>query len=156
MLLMKGVISIAAAISTLLPAALIAYHASERTEIRVRLINALSGKPFAGRDQQLFGTNTPSGLPRRDILFHLQTKTGADGVAYFFINPPLPYRLLPESAQIGGCAWHGAPPIITDQVLKLGYVGPNECARRNQKFHWQDVRAQPGEIIIFAVEPRGP
>jgi hypothetical protein len=153
---MRGVARIVAAITTLLSTPLTAYHASEKTEIRIRLINALSGKPFAGRNLQLFGTDTPSGLPGKDILFHLQEKTGADGVARFFINRPLPYRLLPESAQIGGCAWHGAPPIITDQVLKSGYVGPNECARKNQRFRWQDVKAQPAEIVIFAVEPRGP
>jgi hypothetical protein len=134
---------------------LTASHASSKTEIRVRLINAISGTPCAGRDQQLFGTNTPLGLPGRDILFHLERKTGSDGVAHFFIDPPLPSRLLPESAQTGGCAWHGAPPIMTEQVLKSGYVGPNDCAQRNQRFHWQNIKAEPGEIILFVVEPRG-
>jgi len=154
---MKAAVRVGAVISVLmLTAFLIAYGATEKTEIRVRLINAVSGKPFAGRDQQLFGTNTRSGLPGKDILFHLQTKTGADGVARFFISPPLPYRLLPTSAQTGGCAWHGAPEIITEELLKSGYVGPNECAHKNQPFHWQDIKAEPGEIILFVVEPRGP
>lgn len=129
---------------------------SEKTDIRVRLINALSGKPFVGRDQQLFGTNARSGPPHGDIVFHLQAKTGPDGIAHFLIGAPLPYRLIPTSAQTGGCAWHGAPPIVTEDVLQSGWVGPNTCARKNQSFHWQDVKAEPGEIILFVVEPRGP
>ncbi len=151
---MKSVIAMWGVI-LLSPSQLPAFQPSSKTEIRLRLINAISGKPFAGRDAQLFGTNTPSGLPGRDILFHLQTKTGSDGVAHFFLDSPLPVRLQPEAAQNGGCAWHGAPPIMTEPVLKSGYVGPNECAKRNQPFHWQDIKAEPGEIILFVVEPRG-
>jgi hypothetical protein len=147
-----------AAISALLFTAIMpAVGAAGKTEIRLRLLNALTGKPYAGRHAGLFGTNRPSGLLRaEDTLFHLQTKTGPDGIAHFLIGAPLPYRLIPDVRQNGGCAWHGAPPIITSEVLRSGYVGPNECAHRNQSFHWQDVKAEPGEIILFVVEPRGP
>jgi hypothetical protein len=61
--------------------------AAEETEIRVRLIDAHSGKPYVDRDVQVFGTNTPSGLPGKDVLFHLQRKTGADGLAHFQMAP---------------------------------------------------------------------
>ena len=146
-----------AAISALLFTAIMpAVGAAGKTEIRLRLLNALTGKPYAGRHAGLFGTNTRSGLPDGDILFHLQTKTGPDGIAHFLIAAPLPYCLIPDVRQNGGCAWHGAPPIITSEVLRSGYVGPNECAHKNQSFHWQDVKAEPGEIILFVVEPRGP
>jgi hypothetical protein len=147
-----------AAISALLFTAIMpAVGAAGKTEIRLRLLNALTGKPYAGRHAGLFGTNRPSGLLRaEDTLFHLQTITGPDGIAHFLIGEPLPYRLIPDVRQNGGCAWHGAPPIITSEVLRSGYVGPNECAHKNQSFHWQDVKAEPGEIILFVVEPRGP
>jgi len=147
-----------AAISALLFTAIMpAVGAAGKTEIRLRLLNALTGKPYAGRHAGLFGTNRPSGLLRaEDTLFHLQTKTGPDGIAHFLIGEPLPYRLIPDVRQNGGCAWHGAPPIITSEVLRSGYVGPSLCAHKNQSFHWQDVKAEPGEIILFVVEPRGP
>lgn len=140
-------------LSAIMPAAGVA----EKTEVRLQLLNALTGKPYAGRHAGLFGTNTLSGLLRaEDTVFHLQTKTGPDGVAHFSVGAPLPYRLIPSALQNGGCAWHWAPPIITSEVLRFGYVGPNECARKDQSFHWQDVKAEPGEIILFVVEPRGP
>jgi hypothetical protein len=129
---------------------------AEKTEVRIRLINALSGKPYVGRFAGLFGTNsTGPGLHGKEILFHLETKTGADGVAHFLIAEPLPLRLILDIRLNRGCAWHGAPPVITSEVLKSGYVGPNECARKNQSFHWQDVKAEPGEIVLFVVEPPG-
>lgn len=130
---------------------------AKKPEIRVQLLNALTGKPYVGRDVQIFGDNSPSGILRaKDTLFHLQTTTGSDGIAHFRIPGALPYRILVEALQNGGCAWHGAPPIIAAKVLKSGYVGPNECASKRQSFHWKDVKPEPGEIILFVVEPRGP
>ncbi len=143
-----------AAISALLFTAIMpAVGAAGKTEIRLRLLNALTGKPYAGRHAGLFGTNRPSGLLRaEDTLFHLQTKTGPDGIAHFLIGEPLPYRLIPDVRQNGGCAWHGAPPIITSEVLRSGYVGPSLAgcesrAGRNYPVRgraaWSVVRANP-------------
>lgn len=131
---------------------------AEKLEIRVRLIDALTGKPYAERHAELIGTNTPPGheLHANEIAFDFQTKTGPDGVAHFQIAAPLPDWLIVEALQNSGCAWHGAPPIRTQKVLRTGYIGPNECARKNQHFRWQDIKPKPGEILIFVVEPRGP
>lgn len=155
--LMKGRRKAVAAMSALLSIAVLsAFVVAEKTEIRVRLINALTGKPYAGRDHQIFGTNTRSGLPDGDILFHLQTKSGPDGVAHFLIGAPLPYRLLFYSAQANGCGPPGFNSFVTAEVMRTGVVVPNTCAGKHQKYDCRKVTAQPGEIVIFAVEPRGP
>jgi hypothetical protein len=154
---MKRAIIPASVAATLLLASVAALAVAEHVEIRVRLLNGRSGKPYAGRSVQLFGDKAKTGLLKSyNILFHLQTKTGPDGVAHFQIGPPLPYRLSLALAQNGGCAWRGAPPIITEEVLRSGFVGPNLCASENQSFHWQEVKPEPGEIILFVTEPPWP
>jgi hypothetical protein len=127
-----------------------------KAEIQVRLIDAHSGRPFADREVELFGTNAPSGLNTRDTLFHLQTTTGRDGVARFLMTAPLPYWLVFYSAQANGCGPAGFNSFVAAEVMQSGIVVPNTCASKRQKFDWRKVIARPGEIIIFAVEPRGP
>jgi hypothetical protein len=148
----------AAAVSAILLIATVgASDMAEEAEIRVRLIDAHSGKPFVGRDVQFFGTNSRSGLLKaKDTLFHLQTKTRPDGIAHFQIARPLPYRLIFYSAQANGCGPSGFASFITSEVIRSGIVVPNTCSSKRLKYDWRQSTAHPGEIIIFAVEPRGP
>jgi hypothetical protein len=156
--LMVAVIRVAiAAILCLVASGILAPAEPAVVEIRVKLLNAHSGKPYVGRNAQLFGTNSRSGLLRaNDTSFHLQTRTESDGVAHFQISAPLPYRVLFYSAQANGCGPSGSGSFVTDEVLRSGIVVTNTCAGKHQKFRWQNVKAEPGEIVIFAIEPRGP
>jgi len=149
---MSGWVKVAAWLMPLLLSASQGDAVAGKAEIRIRLINALNGKPYANRHAGLFGTN--GGMHANEILFHIETKTGHDGVAHFLLTKPLPYYLVLDIGQNDVCAWPGVPTIFSSTVLKSGYIGPNECARKNQSFHWEDVKAEPGEIILFAVEPR--
>jgi len=156
---MRRIVGLGTAISALLLVfAVCGLAAGEKTEIRVRLIDVHSGKPYASRHVEIFGTNAPpgSGLHSNEIFFHLQTKTGPDGVARFQIPAPLPYRLVFNSAQANGCGPPGFASFVTAEVMRAGIVVPNTCAGKHQKYDWREVTAQPGEIVIFAVEPRGP
>jgi hypothetical protein len=130
--------------------------AATRIRIDVKLLDANTGRPYVGRDVQLFGTNATSGLLKaNDILFELHAKTGADGVARFDIAPPLPRSLLFTSSQAGGCGG-GSPWFVTEEVVRAGVVVPSTCSRKSAKFRWQDITAQPGEIVVPTLEPRGP
>jgi hypothetical protein len=129
-------------------------RAADKTELRITLLDARSGKPYVGRDVQIFGTNATSGLQASDLVFHLQTKTDANGSAHFDISAPLPLRFIFYSAQADCCG--PCTDFITEEVVRTGRVIPNMCARKNQKYRGQQVTAQPGEVVIFAVNPRGP
>ncbi len=122
--------------------------------VRVKLLHAHTGRPYVNRDVQLFGARSTSGLLRaKDTVFHLQTRTGADGIALFQI-PSVPYRFLVYTAQNTGCAPNGS--FVAEDILHQGAVAKNTCPGRSRNFHWQDVKPQPGMIVIFALEPRGP
>jgi hypothetical protein len=123
---------------------------AQQTEIRVRLLDAHSGKPFRNRHVELFGTNSDQGLPAKDTLFDVSGQTGADGVVHFQLKMPLPTRFVFWSAQANGCLL--SPSFMASDVLNSGVVSVNTCAGKHQKYRWQDVTAQPGEIVIFAVE----
>ena len=154
---MKGTAKTAAISALLLTATSYIFGVAESTQIRVRLIDAHSGKPYAGRQAELFGTDSSSGLLKaEDTLFHLQTRTRPDGIAQFKIAIPLPHRLLFYSAQADGCGPPGFNSFVTAEVVRSGVVVPNTCAGKHQKYDWREVTARPGEIVIFAVEPRGP
>ncbi len=142
--------------AVLLISIICAFGVAQKTEIRVRLLDANNGRPYRGRDAQVFGTNSPSGLPGKDILFHLQTQTGPDGVAHFQVSAPLPYRLLFYSAQANGGGPPGFNSFLTEAVIRSGLVVPNTCAKKHGSYNWQKVTATPGEIVIFAVEPSRP
>ncbi len=154
---MRGIIKVAAISALLLIAALRTFGVAEKTEIRVRILDAHSGKPYADRDAGLSGANSRSGLLHpKDIVFDVRNKTGPDGIAHFKIAAPLPYRLLFYSAQANGCGPPGFNSFVTAEVVRSGVVVPNTCAGKRQKYDWREVTAEPGEIVIFAVAPRGP
>ena len=154
----KDIVKSAAIPALLLSVALHIFGVGENTYIRVRLIDAHSGRPYRGRHVELTGTNaSPGGLLHRyEISFDLQTRTGPDGVAQFRITTLLPYRLLFYRAQANRCGPQGFNSFVTAEVMQSGVVVPNTCAGKGQKFEWREVTATPGEIVIFAVEPPRP
>ena len=152
---MKFTVAPAAALLLMLSIVCPMARAGEKTEIRVRLLDAHSGKPYVNRELALFGSNSSSGmLYATDTLFELHAKTGVDGVAHFELESPLPKTLLIYSYQAGVCARSGS--FVTEEVVHNGIVTANTCAGKHQKYRWQDITAQPGEIVSFAVPPRGP
>lgn len=126
-----------------------------KIEIRVRVIDAHSGKPYTKRDVLLAGTNASSGnLKASETLFTLRAKTDGDGVAHFEINLPMPRSLLFWSANADLCApssWYVTGDIV-QKILTTGVVVPDVCARKEKDYRGPRITAQPGEIVFFAVE----
>jgi hypothetical protein len=154
---MKPMVTIAAMISASLSITCCVFGMADGVEIRVKLLDAHSGKPYVKRDVEFFGTNGKHvSLTAHDIIFDRHAKTDSEGIAQFQLNAPLPSRLIFYSAQANGCGPPGFPEFVTEDVVRYGVVVENTCAGKHQRYRWQDVTARPGEIVIFAVEPRGP
>lgn len=120
-------------------------------EIRVRILNAHSGKPYVGKDVRLWGAKPGAGLKRRDIVFDLRAKTDSDGVAHFRLAPPLPPRLVPYFWQLRGCSVIPGGDLSTQKVLQSGFVGKGAnytCRIRERVLN--AVKHQPREIVLFA------
>jgi hypothetical protein len=127
-------------------------HAQEApTELRIKLLNAHTGMPYVEKGIEIFGTNAASGLKKEDIVIDLHGTTDPNGIAHFQLHGRLPYRILYNTWQIRGCTPTGS--FITEDVIHTGIVVANTCAKKSQKFRWQDVTATPGEIVIFAIPP---
>lgn len=129
-------------------------QAGTGVEIRVRILNAHSGKPCVGKEVRLWGAKQGLGLRQRDVVFDLRAKTDSDGVAHFRVAPPLPPRLIPYIWQLRGCSALRADGLSTQKVLRYGFVGKGAkytCRIKNSVLN--AVRPQPGEIVLFA-EPQ--
>ena len=132
-------------------------------EIRLKILNPYSGKPFANDTIRLIGSNDDlrTTAHTQDGI-ELTSQTGPDGVAHFFLRPPLPKKVFFHGAtsERGG-AGRGCSTRsqwLSEEIVRSGVVNdatlcvPNP--RPKGKFRWQDVTAKPGEIVIFAVPPR--
>lgn len=154
---MKPMVTIAAIISASVSITCCVFGMADGAEIRVKLLDAHSGKPYAKRDVEMFGTKATAVAPKaHDTVFDRHAKTDSEGIAQFQLTAPLPARLFFYSAQANGCGPKGFNSFVTEDVVRYGVVVKNTCAGKHQKYRWQDVTARPGEIVIFAVEPRGP
>lgn len=139
----------AAGLALLVSIATVAAFGKEKpseTEIRVRLLNAHSGKPYVGVEVELYGDNGV-GLLKKDVAFHLRSKTDSDGIARFAVEPPLPPTFVLNIWQVNGCI--PFDNFRTEEVVRSGIVARNTCPKR--KYRWQDVKVEPGEIVIFAL-----
>ena len=126
---------------------------AKKVEVIVTMLAARSGKPLKDRDVQIFGTNSCYVLLKENTVFHFQAKTGTDGVVHFQVPTPFPSRFLFYSAQADLCIANGS--VAPKGLEQTGIVVPNTCVGKHSKYNWSKVRARPGEIVIFAIEPRG-
>jgi hypothetical protein len=114
-------------------------------EIRVRLINARTGKPIPGKPVRIDSAD-PSGLWRG----YLEEKTGRDGVAIFRLTPPLP-RKVDIFLGMGGY-WAGCSrgDYSVEEILKKGAIWEVEHCLNLPRI--QDrFNPRPGEVFYFAV-----
>lgn len=133
----------------------VAFAQSAGRDVRVKILSASEGKPMPSIDVTLTGSKdvVPGArLQPADRLFELAGKTNADGTAIFHIPDPQMPLLWFSSGHVFLC---GDPRnVATELVLNKGAVIVNSCVSWT-KFNWLGIRAQAGELIIFA-QPAAP
>ncbi len=116
---------------------------SRAEDIMVRLINVRNGEPIIGRVIWLDLKEDRVRNPKAT----LEARTGADGVATFHLNAPLPPHIFVyvASGDIKSC---GPGGFSTEEVVRKGVVAEKgKCdpkGKLNGKFS-----PRPGEIIDF-------
>lgn len=132
-------------------------------EIRLRLLDAWSGKPITGQSVTLIGAtgDIGSGLPVKDIQQEIDSNTDKDGIARFRLAVPMPNRILFTFHSGRGCPIkdsHYKNQWRPEEILGRGVVVPNWCEGRrwHNKSRWQNVTAKPGENTAEQRPERAP
>lgn len=126
-------------------------------QIRVKLINEWSGKPYIGQAVTLIEANGQlgSGLPQQDVVEKVRSRTGPDGTARYLLKSPLPSRFLFDLGALRGCPSETPNQWQPQKIINSGVIVPASCVPQSWhgKFRWQDIKPQPGEIIFFVSPP---
>jgi hypothetical protein len=138
-LIMHSIFGVALALLLLLSSSF-GYALQQQLLLRVRLLDATTGKPLKGIAAALSALDD-TGRPSRV----LNARTDSDGVAVFHLAEPVSARvdLIFPPDELGLCS---ELQFSTTKIRETGVVGSNACAHPKYEY---TVPPKPGELVVF-------
>ena len=139
----------------------VSFSSDASLQVQVKVLNARTGKPFSRWTVKLIEARgrIGSGVSVGDIIRMESAVTDESGIARYFLEKPLPDRLMLDTSSLRGCIPSGTliREWLHKEILEEGFVQENVCGRDKRKEDSSyGLKPIPGRIVIFGLPvPKG-